>query len=98
MAKKSTSRLDPDTPIDFGADTVRAADKAGRVRDVFDSVVLLYDVMNDVMSLGIHRLWKDRLISMIAPAGVQHLVDLAGGTGDIASRFSQSGGEPCNYC
>lgn len=92
MAKKSTSRLDPDTPIDFGADTVRAADKAGRVREVFDSVASSYDVMNDVMSLGIHRLWKDRLISMIAPAAGQHLVDLAGGTGDIASRFLKAGG------
>ena len=62
------------------------------MREVFDSVASSYDVMNDVMSLGIHRLWKDRLISMIAPAAGQHLVDLAGGTGDIASRFLKAGG------
>ena len=92
MAKKSTTTLDPDTLIDFGYDTVRAADKAGRVRDVFDSVASSYDVMNDVMSLGIHRLWKDRLIRMMSPQPDQHLVDLAGGTGDIASRFLRAGG------
>ena len=92
MEKKSTTRLNPDTPIDFGYDTVRAEDKAGRVREVFDSVASSYDVMNDVMSLGIHRLWKDRLISMISPASGQHLIDLAGGTGDIASRFLRAGG------
>lgn len=92
MAEKSTPGLDPDDLIDFGYDTVRAGDKAGRVRGVFDSVASSYDIMNDVMSLGIHRLWKDRLIRMIAPLPGQHLVDLAGGTGDIASRFLKAGG------
>jgi demethylmenaquinone methyltransferase/2-methoxy-6-polyprenyl-1,4-benzoquinol methylase len=93
MEKKSTARLNADTPIDFGYETVRAGDKAGLVRQVFDNVASSYDLMNDVMSLGIHRLWKDRLINMIAPGAGQILVDLAGGTGDIASRFLKAGGD-----
>ena len=77
---------------DFGYATIPAAEKAGRVRAVFDSVAPSYDVMNDVMSLGVHRYWKDRLIGLVSPYTGEHLVDLAGGTGDIAARFLEAGG------
>ncbi len=94
MTIKTTTTIDPDQPIDFGNETITARQKEGRVRAVFDSVASSYDVMNDVMSLGIHRLWKDRLINMVmSPVSAnQHLVDLAGGTGDIAGRFLKRGG------
>ena len=67
MTDKSRPVIDPDQPIDFGYETIRAADKENRVREVFDSVASSYDIMNDVMSLGIHRVWKDTLINMITP-------------------------------
>lgn len=92
MSKKSTSNASQPDQVDFGFSTIPAAEKAGRVRQVFDSVASSYDIMNDVMSLGIHRLWKDRLIQLISPNNGQHLVDLAGGTGDIAGRFLSAGG------
>ena len=92
MTEKSRLDIDPDQPIDFGYETIRAGDKQDRVRSVFDSVASSYDIMNDVMSLGIHRAWKDTLIRMINPMADQHLIDLAGGTGDIASRFLKRGG------
>ncbi|HTH98167.1 MAG TPA: bifunctional demethylmenaquinone methyltransferase/2-methoxy-6-polyprenyl-1,4-benzoquinol methylase UbiE [Stellaceae bacterium] len=82
--------LDPavtDDEADFGFRKVRASEKSGLVREVFDSVASKYDVMNDLMSLGIHRLWKDALIDWIAPRPGQHLLDVAGGTGDVAFRF-----------
>ncbi len=62
------------------------------MRAVFDSVAPSYDLMNDVMSLGVHRLWKGALIDWLAPQPGQKLVDLAGGTGDIALRFLRRGG------
>lgn len=96
MTVKATSNIKPDqTPdqlIDFGDEIIAAEEKEGRVRAVFDSVASSYDVMNDVMSLGIHRLWKDTLMNMINPMADQHLIDLAGGTGDIAGRFLKRGG------
>lgn len=92
MSKKSTSNRADDATIDFGYATIPAAEKQDRVRAVFDSVASSYDIMNDVMSLGIHRRWKDRLISLISPDTGEHLVDLAGGTGDIAARFLSAGG------
>ena len=78
--------------IDFGFRTVRRADKSGLVRDVFDSVASRYDLMNDLMSGGIHRLWKTAMIDWMAPQPHQTLVDLAGGTGDISLRFLRAGG------
>ena len=78
---------------DFGFASVAAHEKSGRVKEVFDSVATSYDLMNDVMSFGVHRLWKDRLIYLISPNAGEHLLDLAGGTGDIASRFLAAGGE-----
>jgi len=71
----------------FGASEVPEAEKAGRVRGVFASVAARYDVMNDVMSAGIHRLWKDTMMDWLAPRPGQRLLDVAGGTGDIAFRF-----------
>lgn len=70
----------------FGFETVAKGEKAGRVRAVFDSVADRYDIMNDVMSAGVHRLWKDSLIDSLRPRAGEHLLDLAGGTGDIAFR------------
>ncbi|KMW59020.1 Ubiquinone/menaquinone biosynthesis methyltransferase UbiE [Candidatus Rhodobacter oscarellae] len=71
----------------FGFETVPEAEKAGRVHGVFSSVASKYDVMNDVMSGGIHRIWKDAMMDWLAPRAGQRLLDMAGGTGDIAFRF-----------
>src|SRR6056297_2299994 len=71
----------------FGFDTVAESEKAGRVRGVFQSVASRYDVMNDVMSAGVHRIWKDAMMDWLAPRAGQKLLDVAGGTGDIAFRF-----------
>ena len=70
----------------FGRETVPEGEKAGRVHGVFTSVASRYDVMNDAMSLGIHRLWKDAMLDWLAPRDGQRLLDMAGGTGDIAFR------------
>ena len=78
--------------IDFGYRTVRRSDKAGLVRGVFNSVAGRYDLMNDLMSGGVHRLWKAAMIDWMAPQPHQKLVDLAGGTGDISIRFLSNGG------
>ncbi len=71
----------------FGYETVPETEKAGRVHGVFTSVASRYDVMNDAMSLGVHRLWKDAMLDWLAPRPGMHLLDVAGGTGDIAFRF-----------
>ncbi|PRX33714.1 demethylmenaquinone methyltransferase / 2-methoxy-6-polyprenyl-1,4-benzoquinol methylase [Meinhardsimonia xiamenensis] len=71
----------------FGFQTVPEEEKARRVHGVFSSVASRYDVMNDLMSAGIHRLWKDAMMDWLAPRPGQRLLDVAGGTGDIAFRF-----------
>jgi len=76
-----------DTEADFGYRRVRASERDGLVRGVFDSVARRYDLMNDLMSGGVHRLWKAALIDMVALRPGMHLLDVAGGTGDIAFRF-----------
>lgn len=76
----------------FGFETIPEEDKAGKVRGVFSSVASRYDVMNDVMSLGIHRIWKDAMMDWLAPRAGQRLLDVAGGTGDISFRFLRRAG------
>lgn len=71
----------------FGERIVPEDEKAGLVHGVFSSVASKYDIMNDVMSVGIHRLWKDAMMDWLAPRDGQRLLDVAGGTGDIAFRF-----------
>lgn len=71
----------------FGFRKVAATDKAPLVQGVFDSVARRYDLMNDLMSGGVHRLWKAALIDWLAPRAGQHVLDVAGGTGDIALRI-----------
>jgi ubiquinone/menaquinone biosynthesis methyltransferase len=71
----------------FGEQRVTPEEKTGKVIGVFDSVASKYDIMNDLMSGGLHRLWKDRLIRMIRPRRGQKFLDVAGGTGDIAFRI-----------
>lgn len=76
----------------FGFETVPEDQKAGRVQGVFSSVATKYDIMNDVMSVGIHRVWKDAMMDWLAPRPGQRLLDVAGGTGDIAFRFLKRAG------
>ena len=73
--------------IDFGNKKVKKNEKQNLVDNVFNSVAGKYDLMNDLTSLGVHRLWKDALINWMAPQPHQKLADIAGGTGDIAYRF-----------
>lgn len=87
MARSETSG-----EADFGYRRVAATDKPWLVRQVFDSVADRYDLMNDLMSGGIHRLWKAELIDRLAPRPGQLLLDVAGGTGDIAQRFLDRAG------
>ena len=76
----------------FGYRTVGEDEKATLVRGVFSSVAQKYDIMNDLMSLGVHRLWKADLIKKLNPRPNMKLLDVGGGTGDIAFRFLESGG------
>src|SRR5579863_6116276 len=76
----------------FGFQDVAPAEKAGLVRGVFDSVARRYDLMNDLMSLGLHRLWKDAAAARLNPQPGETIVDCAGGTGDLARRFARLAG------
>lgn len=78
--------------VDFGFRRVAAGAKAGLVREVFDSVADRYDLMNDLMSGGIHRLWKRAMIDWLRPRPGMQLLDVGGGTGDIAFRYLDAGG------
>ena len=71
----------------FGFSEVAESDKAGMVHGVFTNVASKYDIMNDVMSVGVHRLWKDAMMDWLAPRNGQKLLDVAGGTGDVSFRF-----------
>lgn len=76
----------------FGYKKVKKAEKQARVADVFTSVAKKYDIMNDLMSFGIHRLWKRYAISLSGVRAGQHVLDIAGGTGDLAKVFSREVG------
>lgn len=78
----------------FGFRQVPLSDKQRLVTSVFSSVAPNYDIMNDLMSMGIHRLWKDAFVSDMAPAPGMQILDCAGGTGDIAFRIAKA----CNNC
>ncbi|SQI29667.1 Ubiquinone/menaquinone biosynthesis methyltransferase ubiE [Serratia plymuthica] len=78
---------------DFGFRTVARDEKQAMVADVFHSVAAKYDVMNDLMSFGIHRIWKRFTIDCSGVRRGQRVLDLAGGTGDLAAKFSRMVGE-----
>src|SRR5271156_5016609 len=71
----------------FGFETVAEEEKASLVRGVFDHVASRYDVMNDLMSGGLHRLWKNERVAWLGPREGMNILDVAGGTGDIAFRI-----------
>jgi demethylmenaquinone methyltransferase/2-methoxy-6-polyprenyl-1,4-benzoquinol methylase len=82
------------TTVDFGFRSVPSGEKAGLVRAVFDSVAPSYDLMNDLMSMGVHRVWKRIFVSDLRPRPQDTLLDLAGGTGDICFGWLRRGGGP----
>ena len=77
----------------FGFTDVPENQKAGMVHGVFTNVASKYDIMNDVMSVGIHRIWKDAMMDWLAPRAGQRLLDVAGGTGDVSFRFLARAGD-----
>ncbi|KAF6213229.1 hypothetical protein GE061_010946 [Apolygus lucorum] len=76
-----------DKETHFGFETVKESEKTQKVSEVFHRVADTYDLMNDVMSAGVHRLWKDVFVERLSPPSGTRLLDVAGGTGDIAFRF-----------
>ncbi len=87
-------RTEAERAVDFGFRSVPADDKKPLVRAVFDSVAPRYDLMNDLMSLGIHRAWKRIFVSALDPRPNRTLLDLAGGTGDVSFGWRRLGGGP----
>lgn len=87
MGPRSAEETPESATTHFGSRTIAEDEKASLVRAVFDSVCERYDLMNDLMSLGIHRLWKVAMIDWLAPQPGMRLLDVAGGTGDIARLF-----------
>ena len=77
--------------VNFGDELVSPEEKTRRVGQVFSSVARRYDVMNDLMSGGIHRLWKDRFVNRVKPRSGERILDMAGGTGDVAFRMARRG-------
>lgn len=77
--------------VSFGHEDVSPGEKTQRVRGVFSSVASSYDLMNDLMSGGQHRLWKDMFVRKVRPRAGESILDMAGGTGDIAFRMARSG-------
>ena len=80
-----------DDKVNFGEQLVTPEEKTRRVGGVFSSVARNYDVMNDLMSGGMHRLWKDRFVAKVRPRPGEAILDMAGGTGDIAFRLAARG-------
>jgi len=89
----------PEQTASFGFREVPEAEKEGLVREVFSSVAARYDLMNDLMSAGVHRIWKDAMVEWLGPRPGWKVLDVAGGTGDIAFRMVEMarnrGGEAC---
>jgi demethylmenaquinone methyltransferase/2-methoxy-6-polyprenyl-1,4-benzoquinol methylase len=79
--------------VNFGDQLVSPEEKTRRVGEVFSSVARRYDVMNDLMSGGMHRLWKDRFVNRVKPRSGETILDMAGGTGDVAFRMARRGAE-----
>ena len=77
--------------VNYGDELVSPEEKTRRVGQVFSSVARRYDIMNDLMSGGMHRLWKDRFVNRVKPRAGEVILDMAGGTGDIAFRMAQRG-------
>ena len=77
--------------VNFGDEVVSPEEKTRRVGKVFSSVARRYDVMNDLMSGGMHRLWKDRFVARVKPRPGEQILDMAGGTGDVAFRMARRG-------
>ena len=77
--------------VSFGDELVSPEEKTRRVGQVFSSVARRYDVMNDLMSGGMHRLWKDRFVARVKPRAGEDILDMAGGTGDVAFRMARRG-------
>jgi len=82
----------------FGDRAVNPSEKTGLVREVFNRVADRYDLMNDLMSMGVHRAWKARFIRDLAPRSHETLLDVAAGTGDIAAGWRRAGGGPALLC
>lgn len=82
----------------FGRRNVAPDEKTRLVRGVFDSVADRYDLMNDLMSMGVHRLWKAELVRRLKPAARDRIIDIGGGTGDIAFRLMAAGAEHVSIC
>jgi len=79
--------------VSFGYEDVAPEEKTRRVGDVFSSVASKYDIMNDAMSGGMHRLWKDKFVRRVKPQPGEAILDMAGGTGDIAFRMTERGAD-----
>jgi demethylmenaquinone methyltransferase/2-methoxy-6-polyprenyl-1,4-benzoquinol methylase len=77
--------------VSFGQELVTPEEKTRRVGEVFSSVARRYDLMNDLMSGGMHRLWKDRFVNRVKPRAGEDILDMAGGTGDVAFRMARRG-------
>ena len=77
--------------VSFGYEDVAPEEKTRRVGEVFSGVAKKYDVMNDAMSGGMHRLWKDRFVARVKPRAGEAILDMAGGTGDVAFRMAKRG-------
>jgi demethylmenaquinone methyltransferase/2-methoxy-6-polyprenyl-1,4-benzoquinol methylase len=77
--------------VNFGDELVSPEEKTRRVGAVFSSVARRYDLMNDLMSGGLHRLWKDRFVARVKPRPGEDILDMAGGTGDVAFRMARRG-------
>jgi demethylmenaquinone methyltransferase/2-methoxy-6-polyprenyl-1,4-benzoquinol methylase len=79
--------------VNFGDELVTPEEKTRRVGHVFSSVARRYDIMNDLMSGGMHRLWKDRFVARVKPRPGEEILDMAGGTGDVAFRMARRGAQ-----